>query len=193
VTNLLPYQESHEPNSSAVLAIFRVLRRQPWDLWASKMLAMMKSMLQSTLLAVSLSALLLPMAAHARTYEVFSTDVPFKFYVGDRTFSPGHYEIIFTGPGLVVLRDSRAHVVATLVTRSIAADAPSASSRLVFRHEKKRPYLSQIWIANRAQFTEILGEELAARTIEPPLPALPTLPMNSFFGYSRQNEPRLKQ
>jgi hypothetical protein len=189
VTSLLPYQESHEPNTSALSDVWLVLRRQPWDQWAQKALAMMKGLLQLVLFVASLSALLLPIAAHARTYDVFSTDVPFKFYVGDRTFSPGHYEIIFSGPGLVVLRDSRAHVVATLVTRSIAADAPSASSRLVFRHEKKRPYLSQIWIANSARFTEILGEELAARTVEPPLPALP---MNGFFGYER-NPVRFKQ
>ncbi len=163
MTSLLPYQESHEPNTSAVSDLIRVLRRQPWDQWARKTLDIMKTLLQSALFVASLSALLLPMAAHARTYEVFSADVPFKFYVGDRIFSPGHYEIVFMGPGLVALRDSRAHVVGTFVARSIAADAPSASSRLVFRHEKKRPYLSQIWIQNRAQFTEILGEELAMR------------------------------
>ncbi len=190
MTSLLPYQESHEPNSSALLDVWLVLRRQPWDQWARKTLDMMRSLLQSALLVVSLSALLLPMAAHARTYDVFSADVPFKFYVGDRIFSPGHYEIVFTGNGLVALRDSQAHVLGTFVTRSIAADAPSVSSRLVFRHDKKRPYLSQIWIENRAQFIEILGEELAMRTVQPPLP---TVPMDGFFGYGRQNEPRLRQ
>jgi hypothetical protein len=189
VTSLLPYQESHEPNSSALFDVWVVLRRQPWGQWARKTLDIMKTLLQSALFVASLSAVLLPMAAHARTYEVFSADVPFKFYVGDRIFSPGHYEIVFMGPGLVALRDSRAHVVGTFVARSIAADAPSASSRLVFRHEKKRPYLSQIWIQNRAQFTEILGEELAMRSSPPPLGA----PGDAFFSFSaRQNGFRLK-
>jgi hypothetical protein len=189
VTSLLPYQESHEPNTSAVSDLIRVLRRQPWDQWARKTLDMMKTLLQSALFVASLSALLLPMAANARTYDVFAADVPFKFYVGDHTFSPGHYEIIFSGSGLVTLRDSKAHVVATFVTRSIAADAPSASSRLIFRHEKKRPYLSQIWIENRTQFTEVLGEELAMRSSPPPLGA----PGDAFFSFSaRQNGFRLK-
>ena len=89
--------------------------------------------------------------------------MPFKFNVGDHSFSPGHYEFIFNGHGLVSMRDSHAKVVATFVTRSLSAEAPAAASKLVFRHQKKRPYLSQIWIESQSEVTEILGEELAMR------------------------------
>jgi len=185
---LLPHQEYHEPNTSAVSDVLLALRRQPWDQWARRTLDMVKSLLQLALpvalLPALLSTLLLPAPAHARTYEVFSADVPFKFNVGDRTFDPGRYDFIFAGPGLVTVRDSRERVVATFVVRSINASEPASASKLVFRHEKKHALLSQIWIASQPQFTEILGEELAmpSPTIEHPIPVIP---MFNFFGYER--------
>lgn len=184
MTSLLPHQEYHEPNTSAVSDLVLILRRQPWDQWARKTLDLMKGLLQLALPMALLSALLLPISAHARSYDVFSADVPFKFNVGDRTFDPGRYDFIFAGPGLVTLRDSKAHVVATFVARSIAASEPASASRLVFRHQKKHAYLSQIWIESQSQFTEILGEELAmpAPTLAP---SVPIIPMYSIFGYER--------
>lgn len=184
MTSLLPHQKYYEPNTSVVSDLILVLRRQPWNQWARKTLDLMKGLLQLALPMALLSALLLPATAHARSYDVFSADVPFKFNVGDRTFDPGRYEFIFAGPGLVTLRDSKAHVVATFVVRSIAASEPAPASRLVFRHQKKHAYLSQIWIESQSQFTEILGEELAmpAPTLTP---SLPLVPMYSIFGAER--------
>ena len=185
MTSLYQHQQYHEPNTSVLSDLVLVLRRQPWNQWAGKALNMIRGLLQLALPIAFLSALLLPVAAHARTYDIFAADVPFKFYVGERTFDAGHYEFIFSGSGMLAVRDSRARVVATFVTKSISAESPASASKLVFRHDKKRPYLSQIWIENRSQFTEIVGEELAL-----PTPALDQLlptfnPMYGTFGYER--------
>jgi hypothetical protein len=64
---------------------------------------------------------------------------------------------------LVVVRDARAHVVASLLARTVESQNASPSSKLVFRHDKKREQLSEIWIENRPRFLEILGEEMAIR------------------------------
>jgi hypothetical protein len=128
----------------------------------------MKRFLQLTFLAVSLAASLLPVAAQVRTYKVLSVDVPFKFNVGDRSFRPGCYQFIFVGTGLLMVRDARSHIVASLLTRSVETGSASPSTRLVFRHQKKHQHLAQIWIENHTQVLEILGEELAMRQAPPP-------------------------
>ena len=56
MTSLLPHQEYHEPNTSAVSELFLVLRRQPWGQWARRTLDIMRSLLQATLLAALLTA-----------------------------------------------------------------------------------------------------------------------------------------
>lgn len=190
MTSLLSHQELHEPNSSAVTDVWLVLRRQPWDQWARKALDIMKSVLQAALFAALLSAVLLPTVAQARTYECFSVDVPFRFYVGNRTFSPGHYEIILAGPGLVALRDAKAHDVASLVTRSIESGEPASESKLVFKTQKKHQLLAQIYIASRSQVLEVMGEELAIRN-QPPAP--PAFPPDAFSFSGKQDGFRLKQ
>src|SRR5262249_32482933 len=113
MTHLLPHQDPREPNSSVLVAAFCVLRRKPWKTLAFRTWDPMKRILQLSLLAASLGALLAPALAHARTYEVMHANVPFKFNIGDRTFRPGHYQLIFVGPGLIALRDSHGHVIAS--------------------------------------------------------------------------------
>jgi hypothetical protein len=189
MTHLLPHQDPREPNSSVLVAAFCVLRRQPWKTLALRTWDPMKRLLQLSLLAASLGAILAPALAHARTYDVMHANVPFKFNIGDRTFRPGHYQLIFVGPGLIALRDSHEHVIASLVTRSTGTDGPSPVSKLVFSRQTKHPQLAQIWIENRSQVLEVLGEEVAMRPI-PPLPAALPPEINSLF--ERRTEPRLK-
>jgi hypothetical protein len=158
----------HDPNSSVVMDVVRVLQRQPWDQWATKALDVMRRLLSVALVAATLSVLLPPAVAHARTYEVLSAEVPFKFVVGDRTFGPGHYQFIFAGPGLVVLRDARQHVVASFVTKWVETSETANETKLVFdTPQKKRARLTQICIQNRSQALEFVGEELALRSPQP--------------------------
>jgi len=147
----------------------------------------MKRFLQSTLLAMLLAAFLLPSAAQARTYDVVTASVPFKFNIGERAFRPGRYQFILVGPGLLALRDTRTtHIVASLVTRSIEAEAPLPSSKLVFHRQKNRQHLTQIWIEKHRQVIEVVGEELAMR--QPAQPQVIPLDALSFTG--RQDAPR---
>jgi hypothetical protein len=185
VTNFYSYPETHEPNSSAISAVFYAVRRQPWDHWATKALDVMKRMLFMALVAASLLALLQPAAAEGRTYEVLSADVPFKFAVGDRTFGPGHYQFIFAATNLVVLRDARQHVVASFVTKWVDTSTPMTETKLVFdTPENKRARLTQIRIQSRSQALEFVGEELAMRSLQPPISA----PVDAFFSFTLRND-----
>jgi hypothetical protein len=149
----------------------------------------MKRFLQSTLLAMLLAVFFLPSAVQARTYDVVTASVPFKFNIGDRAFRAGRYEFILVGPGLLALRDTRTtHIVASLVTRDVEIEAPLPTSKLIFHLQKKRQYLTQIWIEKHNQIVEIMGEELAIR--QAPQPQAIPLEALSFSG--RHDTPRFK-
>jgi len=90
VNNYIPRGEFRDTNSSAVLAVYRILRRQPWKTMAITTWDHMRRFLHLALLATSLGALL-PTLAQARLYDVVSSNVPFKFQIGERTFNPGRY------------------------------------------------------------------------------------------------------
>lgn len=121
------------------------------------------------LLSVSFLAFLRP--AQGKSYEGFNTDVPFKFKIGSRAFKPGHYQLVIVGNGLLLIRDAKLHVVASVVTRTVATPNRSPMSKLVFKLEKNQPRLAEIRMENRSQFLEVLGEELAIRQADPPAPA----------------------
>ncbi len=145
----------------------------------------MKRCLQLTLLATCLATL--PLAAQARTYHVLSTDVPFKFDVGHRTFRPGHYQFILIGPGLLAMRDSRERIIASLISRSRETGGPAPASKLVFNTPKKHhAQLAEIWIKDRSQVLEVMGEEVAVRQSYPP-PAPPNV--DSLYIDSLFNRP----
>ena len=180
MTDFLPDRDLREPNSSVLVAAYYILRRQPWKALAFKTWDAMKRILMLTLVAGSMAALLPPAMAHARTYEVIAADVPFKFTIGDQTFGPGHYQFIVVGPSLMTLRDSRKHVIASIVTRARDHGGPLPVSKLVFSNEKKRSRLSEIWMQNHSQVLEVLGEELAMRPA-PAQPAANPVGLNSLF------------
>lgn len=189
MTNSYPTREI-DLNDSVLVAVFRILRRQPWKTWTARTWDTVSRLFLSAVFATSLTALLVT-AAQARTYDVLTADVPFKFNIGNRTFRPGHYQFIFVGNGLLALRDSHAHVIASLVTRPIQAGAPVPATKLVFTTHEKHAQLSEICIENRSQILEVLGEQLAVQQSPPPLS--PSLPAEAFSLFGRRDGMRLRQ
>ena len=134
----------------------------------------MKLLRHIALFVATLAASMFPAAAQARTYEVLTVDVPFKFNIASRTFQPGQYQFILAGPGVLALRDGNGHVIASLITRSVETGTPSTTSKLVFDHHKKNAQLVRVVVENRSQALEIMGEQFAMRS--EPFPATIVMP-----------------
>src|SRR6185503_16587597 len=96
VNNSLPRGEFRDTNTSAVYAVYSILRRQPWKAMAITTWSAMRRFLHMALIASSLAALL-PTLAQAHSYKVLSSYVPFKFQIGERTFRPGRYDFMVAG------------------------------------------------------------------------------------------------
>jgi hypothetical protein len=169
VNNYLPRGEFRDTNTSAVLAVYRILRRQPWKAMAITTWGAMRRFLLLALMATS-SGVLLPTLAQARSYQMVSSYVPFKFQIGDRTFKPGRYDFIIAGPGIVAMRDSHEHFVASIATRAKTTGGMAISTKLVFNTHTKTAQLIQIWAAKGEPGMDVLGEETAVRPAQPPPP-----------------------
>jgi hypothetical protein len=154
----------------------------------------MKALLHFTLFTALLPAWLLPAIAtaapQARTYEAIDFDVPFKFDIGNRSFHPGHYQFLFVGNGLTVMRDAKMHAVASLITRPIEIGYPTPESKIVFETKKNRSRLSRICLQYRLQQMEVVGEQVAMRSElpvwSPPLSSVDVnaLMQRRFTGYT---------
>jgi hypothetical protein len=132
----------------------------------------MKRFLHMALIATSVAALLPPTVAQARSYQVLSTNVPFKFQIGDRTFNPGRYDFILAGPGIVAMRDSHEHFVASITTRARTTGEMVTVTKLVFNTHSKTAQLIQIWAAEGEPGMDVLGEEVSVRPARSvPLPS----------------------
>jgi len=173
-----------------VLAVYRILKRQPWKMMAITTWDTMRRFLHLALIATSVGALL-PTLAHARSYQVVSSDVPFMFQIGDQTFKPGLYDFIVAGPGIVAMRDSHKNIVASIATRNKTTGGMATSTKLVFNTHTKIARLIQIWATKGEPGMDVLGEEKAVR------PAQTPLPMNTFqpgfgFLFDRPSAPGFK-
>src|SRR5262249_11315201 len=141
--------------SGDVRSLYAVVGQIRKRLAARAWIAICRS-LRSSVLAVSFAALLSPVMAHARNYEVINAEVPFKFNVGKRSFHPGQYQLIVAGPGLLYMRDSHSHVIASLMTRSRETDSPAPETKLIFNTDKKHLQFAGIRMANRSQVLDVL-------------------------------------
>jgi hypothetical protein len=153
-----------------VYAVYSILRRQPWKAMAITTWDHMRRFLHLALIASSLGVLL-PTLAQARFYDVVSSDVPFKFQIGERTFNPGRYDFILASPGVVAMRDSRGHIVANIATRPTTTGGLARNIKLVFNTHSKTAQLIQIWAATNEPGMDVVGEEKSVRTAQPAVPA----------------------
>jgi hypothetical protein len=173
-----------------VYAIYSILRRQPWKAIAITTWDHMRRFLHLALIATSLGALL-PTLAQAHKYDVVSSDVPFTFQIGERTFKPGRYDFIMASPGVVAMRDARGHVVANIATRPKTTGGVAITTKLVFNTHSKTAQLIQIWAAKNEPGMDVVGEEKPVQT------ARPAPPVNTFqpgleFLMQRPSAPGLK-
>ena len=195
MSNSLPNAEPRDYNSSAVLAVYDILRRQPWKTMALRTWDTVRRFLMAILIAVSLAtsfATFLPTVAEAKSYQVLSSYVPFNFQIGDRTFKPGRYDFIMAGPGIVAMRDEHEHFVASITTRSRTNGGVTISPKLVFNTHTKTAQLIQIWAAKGEPCMDVVGEETAAR------PAQSAVPVNALdpgleFLLQRPSAPGFKR
>ena len=190
MNNSLPRGEFRDTNTSAVYAVYSILRRQPWKAMAITTWSAMRRFLHMALIASSLAALL-PTLAQAHSYKVLSSYVPFKFQIGERTFRPGRYDFMVAGPGIVAMRDEHEHFVASITTKVRTTGGPATSSKLVFNTHTKTAQLIQIWATVGEPGMDVVGEEKSVRA------AQPAAPVNTFqpgFGFlmERQSAPGLK-
>ena len=118
----------------------------------------LKSLRRGILLAVTMLAGLLPAVAQKHAHELFTTNVPFKFNIGDQTYKPGQYQFIVAGVNLLAVRDAKAHTLAMLVTQSVDTGTLPPASKVVFKKGGKHLRLAGIVIANRSEALEIVGK-----------------------------------
>jgi len=109
----------------------------------------MKNLTARILTVLLPSVLLLAGTAQAQ-YEPHSllVTVPFEFTADDKTFPAGDYLIVSTAPDRLSVRDSRGHVLASLVAHS--AGSPNDYSRpprLTFYSVGGAHALTHVWMA----------------------------------------------
>jgi hypothetical protein len=190
VTNVLNNQDLRDSNSSAISAMYRVLIRRPWKTWAFSAWKQTKQALQVAGFT-ALMVIFMPSApAQAQTFHSVNADVPFEFTIGAQRFSPGSYELVFRGRGMLVLRDPQTRVLAAFYTREVTAKSPVVESKLVFNMKDGHQQLHQIWLENHPEGFEIIRAELAMRSSAPLPPPPVSVDVLSLFG--RRSAPGMK-
>jgi len=175
--------------SLALLSAGRAVRHQFQEIFTSAGSPFAARLLHAAVLAVSILALQQPAAAESHNYDVITADVPFKFFVGERSFRPGQYDFIMVGNGLLAMRDAKKHFIASLVTRSTENDGPAVTNKLVFTHRKNRPYLTHIFVEHRKLVMEVQGEQLAIAPARPVLQPDPEfLPRTGTFNFTNRKD-----
>ena len=149
----------------------------------------MKVLLYSSVIWVAIAVLCLSAFGQASKSTPLSADVPFKFRIGGQSFKPGTYSFAMAAVNLLAISDAHGRVIARLAVRPLETAAPPATSKLVFRLNKKQVQLSQIQIQGQGLILEVLGPELALPQSAPSGNAAFPIDMSS----DRMQGPRLHQ
>ena len=190
MTNVLNNQDLRDSNSSAISAMYRVLIRRPWKTWVFSAWKQTKQALQVAGFT-ALMVIFMPSApAQAQTYHSVNADVPFEFTVGAQKFSPGSYELVFRGNGMLVLRDPQNRILAAFYTHEVSAKGRVIESKLVFTMKDGHQQLHQLWLENHPEGFEITREELAMRSRAPVPPPPVSADVPSLF--ERRAAPGMK-
>jgi hypothetical protein len=118
----------------------------------------MKNLIARILTVLLPAVLLFAGTAHGQyAPHTLMVTVPFEFTAGDKTFPAGDYSIVSTAPDQLSVRDSRGHVLASLMAHSAGSpNDNNGSPRLTFYSVGGGHTLTQVWMESR------LGYELAS-------------------------------
>jgi hypothetical protein len=134
----------------------------------------MKNLTARILTVLLPSVLLLAGTAHSQYKpRTVIVTVPFEFTAGDKTFPAGDYSIMSTAPDRLSVRDSRGHVLASLVAHS--AGWPNDNSnppRLRFYSVGSAHALTQVWMDNSVGY-ELGSQQTVPAVAKRRSPALP--------------------
>lgn len=116
----------------------------------------MNNWISRLLTALSVGVLLSAGQAYAQFVPRFiQVSIPFDFTVGEKAFPAGEYTLVSMAQHRVDLRDSRRHVLASLITHSVQSLDESGSTKLQFSTAGGGHALRQVWIKG-----ELIGDEL---------------------------------
>ena len=133
----------------------------------------MKNLTARILTVLLPSVLLLAGTAHSQYKpRTVIVTVPFEFTAGDKTFPAGDYSIMSTAPDRLSVRDSRGHVLASLVAHSAGSPNDNTSPpRLRFYSVAGAHALTQVWMDSSVGYE--LGSQQPVRAAKRHSPAPP--------------------
>ena len=123
----------------------------------------MKNLTARILTVLLPSVLLLAGTAHSQYKpRTVIVTVRFEFTAGDKTFPAGDYSIVSTAPDRLSVRDSRGHILTSLVAHSAGSpDDNTSPPRLRFYSVAGAHALTQVWMDSS------VGYELGSRQAVP--------------------------
>ncbi len=134
----------------------------------------MKNLTARILTVLLPSVLLLAGTAQAQyAPHTIIVTVPFEFTAADKTFPAGDYLIVSTAPDQLSVRDSRGHVLASLVAHSAGSpDDNSRPPRLRFYSMGGAHALAQVWMESSVGY-ELASPQPVPMMAKRPSPAPP--------------------
>ena len=92
----------------------------------------------------------------ARAQEPLLASIPFQFTAGQMTLPAGEYRVQNTGEAPFLLIQRTDGSAATYVMpHAVQANRPQTQSKLVFRRNGERYFLSQVWIEGHSRGKEL--------------------------------------
>jgi hypothetical protein len=116
-----------------------------------------------TQVLLALAVLLLAGLAQAQHAKpMLTTDIPFEFCIGKKTFPAGTYSFARVEPYILVLRNAQGRVVDSVVTTPAQSATVSGGARLEFALDNNdRHVLTQVWPAGERYGNELFSPKPA--------------------------------
>lgn len=111
--------------------------------------------LSNLLLSLPLATGLLCAAASASAQETASVTIPFGFSADNQHLDAGSYKVELLTDRFVSLRNTATNNTQILMVRPEVGTTIQPRSRLTFRQEGSRKYLTEVWIGGLSMHSEM--------------------------------------